>query len=81
MKPYVVPYLFIFLHPSGIICIPRYILQYFVYLFRHCAFKFSSWFIKQLNNLWPCDMNIMFHNLFNIFANQLLDLIKFMQPF
>ena len=72
MQPYVVPYLFRFLHPAVIICIPHYIPQYFVYIFRYCAFKFSSEFIKQLNNRWPCDMTVMFRNIFNIFPTNYL---------
>ena len=80
MQPYVVPYFFRFLHPADIICIPPYIPQYFIYIFCHYAFEFSSEFIKQFNNLWQCDITVMLRNLFNIFSNQFLDLIKLPQP-
>ena len=67
-------------HPTSIICIPYYITEYFVYIFHHCAFEFSSKFIKQLNNRSPFYMTVVFRNLFNIFANQFLDIIKLLQP-
>ena len=77
MKPSIVPYLLISLYPAGIICFPCYIPQYFIYLFCHCALEFSFEFIKQLNKRWPCDMTLMFRNLFNIFPTNSLILSNF----